>query len=162
MKNDMRITYPLWQMGAIVIAMGFTLLAGLSSVFTVGDRAFEVNVQGGWGVIWGFALLIFVFYLALLTWNVARHNRRMPKHKINVFSWKPQEYMEDDELFQEVTKRATKKVYTYFVLSIPFFACLSLGLQVGTIGMVMGLLLLSAGQYLIYYTEIRKYVGVDE
>lgn len=162
MKNDMRITYPLWQMGITVIAMVLTGLVGLSSVFTVGGRTFEVDVLGEWGVIWGVVLLVFVFYLALFTWNVAKHNKRMPKHKINVFSLKPQEYMEDDELFQEVTKRATKKVYTYFVLSIPLFAGLSLGLQVGTIGMVMGLLLLSMGQYLIYYTEIRKYVGVDE
>ncbi|HJF31433.1 MAG TPA: hypothetical protein K8V56_06585 [Sporosarcina psychrophila] len=162
MKNDMRITYPLWQMGVIVIAMLLTWLVGLSSVFTVGDRTLEVNIQGEWGVVWGVALLVFVFYLALFTWNVAKHNKRMPNHKINVFSWKPQEYMEDDELFQEFTKRATKNVYTYFVWSIPLFAGLSLGLQLGTIGMIMGLLLLSLGQYLIYYTQIKKYVEVDE
>lgn len=162
MKNDMRITYPLWQMGVIVIAMLLTWLVGLSSVFTVGDRTLEVNIQGEWGVVWGVVLLVFVFYLALFTWNVAKHNKRMPNHKINVFSWKPQEYMEDDELFQEFTKRATKKVYTYFVWSIPLFAGMSLGLQLGTIGMIMGLLLLSMGQYLIYYTQIKKYVEVDE
>ena len=39
----MRITYPLWQMGVIVIAMALTLLVGLSSNFTVGDRVFEIH-----------------------------------------------------------------------------------------------------------------------
>lgn len=164
LKNDMRITFPLWQMGFIVITMIITLLIGLSSVSIVENNSFElgVNLQGKWGVIWGVALLVLVFYLVLFSRNIAKHNRRMPKHKITVFSWKPQEYMEDDELFQEVTKRATKKVYSYFVLAIPLLAGLSIGFQIGTIGMVIGLLLLSIGQYLIYYTEIRKYVRIDE
>ena len=158
----MRITYPLWQMGAIVIAMVLTLLVGLSSDFTVEDRGFEVNVQGEWGVIWGIALFVFFLYLVLFIWRIVRHNGRMPQHKINFFSWKPQEYMEDDELFQEVTKRATKKVYTYFVWTIPFLAGLSIGFQAGTIGTVIGLLFLSMGQYFIYYKEIKKYTGADE
>ncbi len=165
MKNDMRITYPLWQMGSIAILMAFVLVIGLSSVFTKFDDGgfeFSINFQGELGVIWGGILLLFIIYLVLFTWNVAKHNRKMPEHKIIIFSLKPQEYMEDDELFQEFTKRATKKVYSYFVLSIPFMAGLCVALQVGTIGMVMGLLLLSMGQYLIYYKEIRKYVGVDE
>lgn len=161
-KNDMRITYPLWQMGAIVILMALVLVIGVSSIFTTfGDGGFElkVNLQGGLGIIWSGTLLVFIFYLLLFTWSVAKHNRLMPQQKINIFSLKPQEYMEDDELFQEFTKRVTKKVYSYFVWSIPFLAGLCVGFRVGTTGMVLGLLLLSMGQYLIYYKEIRKYVG---
>jgi hypothetical protein len=165
MKNDMRITYPLWQMGAIVILMVLVLVIGFSSVFTTfenGGFEFAVNFHEGLGVIWGGTLLLFVFYFLLFYWNVVKHNRHFPSNKINIFSWKPQEYMEDDELFQEFTKRATKKVYSYFVWSIPFLAGLSIGFRVGTTGMVVGLLFLSLGQYLIYYKEIRKYVGADE
>ena len=165
MKKDMRITYPLWQMGSIVILMVLVLVMGFSSTFTTfedGGFEFAVNLEGEFGMIWGGALFVFIIYLLLFTWNVGKHNRLMPNHKINAFSLKPQEYMEDDELFQEVTKRATKKVYSYFVWSIPLLAGLSIGFQAGTIGTVMGLLFLSMGQYLIYYKEIKKYTGVDE
>ncbi|MFJ7934937.1 hypothetical protein [Sporosarcina sp. NPDC096371] len=165
MKNDMRITYPLWQMGAISILMVLVLMTSYSSNFeTFNDGGFEfaINFQGKLGVLWGITLLVFIVYAWLFYWNVVKHNKQMPKHKINAFSWKPQEYMEDDELFQEFTKRATKKVYSYFVWAIPFLASLYLVFQVGTTGMILGLLLLSMGQYVIYYTEIRKYMGEDE
>ncbi|WP_313892945.1 hypothetical protein [Psychrobacillus sp.] len=148
MKNDMRITYPLWQMGAILLMILFTLLYGLSSYIT--------------NSILGIIFLLIIVYLVLLFWNIAKHNKRMPNQKITIFSWKPQEYMDDDELFQEITKRATKKVYSYFVWSIPLLAGLSLGLSLGTIAVIVALLLLSFGQYLIYYREIRKYMGADE
>lgn len=161
----MRITYPIWQMGGIVLLMVLVLVMSLSSVFTIfedGGFEFEFNLQGGLGMIWSGTLLVLLFYSLLFAWNVDKHNKQMPMHTINLFSWKPQEYMEDDELFQEFTKRATKKVYSYFVWAIPTLAAVGIGLRVGTTGMVLGLLLLSMGQYLIYYKEIRKYVGEDE
>jgi len=163
MKKDMRITYPLWQMGTAMILIVVVLMTGFSSnPFEDGVIKFFTDGQGKLGVLKGILVLVFVVYFLLFYWRVVQHNKRMPKHKINLFSLKPQEYMEDDELFQEVTKRATKKVYTYFVWTIPFLAGLSMGVQSGTIGTVIGLLLLSMGQYLIYYREIRKYMEVDE
>lgn len=163
MKNDMRITYPLWQMGAIMILMVVVLMTGFSSnSIEDGIFTFFTNEQGELSILKGILVLIFIVYFSVFYWRVVQHNKRMPKHKINLFSLKPQEYMEDDELFQEVTKRATKKVYTYFVWTIPFLAGLSLASQLGTVWTVMGLLLLSMGQYFIYYKEIKKYTGVDE
>ncbi len=163
MKSDMRIAYPLWQMGVIMLLMTVVLVTSFSSdPFEDGAFKFLTNVQGELGVLKGIIVFVFIVYYLLFYWRVVQHNKRMPRYKINLFSWKPQEYMEDDELFQEVTKRATKKVYTYFVWSIPFLAGLSLVYQTGTVWTVMGLLLLSMGQYVIYYTEIRKYMGVDE
>ncbi len=163
MKNDMRITYPLWQMGATMILMIVVLMTDFSSnPFADGVIKIFTDGQGKLGVLKGIIVLIFVAYFLLFYWLVVQHNKRMPKHKINLFSLKPQEYMEDDELFQEVTKRATKKVYSYFVWSIPLVAGLSIGFQAGTIGTVIGLLFLSMGQYFIYYKEIKKYTGADE
>lgn len=163
MKKDMRVAYPLWQMGATMILMIVVLMMGFSSnSIEDGIFTFFTNEQGELSILKGILVLIFIVYFSVFYWRVVQHNKRMPKHKINLFSFKPQEYMEDDELFQEVTKRATKKVYSYFVWTIPFLAGLSIGFQAGTIGTVIGLLLLSMGQYLIYYTEIRKYMGVDE
>ena len=159
MKNDMRITYPLWQVGVVVILMALVLLSGFSSNPL---RTGVFYVEGKIGVLRVVIMLIFIICFLLFYWRIVQHNKRMPKHKIEFFSWKPQEYMDDDELFQEVTKRATKKVYTYFVCSIPILAGLSIMYQLGTVWMVLGLLILSIGQYVIYYTEIRKYVGEVE
>ena len=38
MKNDMRITYPLWQMGFIAIIMALVFLIGISAKFEVYRR----------------------------------------------------------------------------------------------------------------------------
>jgi len=161
MKNDMRIMYPLWQMGAIVILLVLVLVIGFSSVFTTlenGGFEFAVNFHEGLGVIAGGTLLLLFFYFLLFSWNVVKHNRLMPKHKIKVFSLKPQEYMEDDELFEEITKRATKKVYSYFVTALPILAAIYILLPIGKTLMIVGILLIAVGQFLIYYLEIRKYV----
>lgn len=147
MKKDMRITYPLWQMGGGVLLVAFV---------------FFMNEQRGFGNMRDFIFLGLCVYIVFFSWNITKHNKEMPKHKIRFFTMTPQEYLEDDELFQEVTKRAAKKVYSYFNWSLPLFAGLSLGSKIGTEGMVIGILFLSMGQYLIYYKEMRKYVGGDE
>lgn len=48
MKNDMRITYPLWQMAGIFIIMGFVLVAGYSTTtnnFSDGGFGFEFDIS---------------------------------------------------------------------------------------------------------------------
>ena len=87
-----------------------------------------------------------------------KHNREYPDKKLSPLYLNPPEYLEDDELFQQATGLATKKVYTFFVSAIPILAVLYLVLPIGKMWMVIGLLLLGFMQYLIYYLEIRKYV----
>ncbi|WP_342510852.1 hypothetical protein MKY34_12000 [Sporosarcina sp. FSL K6-1522] len=112
MKNDMRITYPLWQLGAIAILMVFVVLISYSADFTIysnGGFEFAISFEGELGIVWGVISLIFVVYLVLFIWSIIMHNNRMPQHKIQIFSWKPQEYMEDDELFQDLRNEQRKK-----------------------------------------------------
>lgn len=112
MKNDMRIAYPLWQMAGIFIIMGFVLLLGYaSSAKTFPDGGFELEISlGRLSSIFMLALLgVIALYLTMFISQILKHNKRMPKHKISMTTYKPQEYLEDDELFQDVTKQATKK-----------------------------------------------------
>ncbi|MBE1554456.1 hypothetical protein [Sporosarcina limicola] len=165
MKKDMRVSYPLWQMISIIFLMAFVFLIGFSSEFkTFKDGGFEFIVE--WNNIEKFVvsivLLLFILFLALFNWNVVKHNRSMPMHKINLFTLKPQEYMEDDELFQELTKRATKKVYSYYTLAIPILAGIYVASPFGRTEMIIGFLLLAVGQYFIYYKNIKKYITEDE
>lgn len=165
MKNDMRITYPLWQMGFIGILMGLVLIIGFSSTFEVFDDGgfeFEFSLGNDMPFIFLGCLAVFLLYSAIFHWKVSQHNKRMPKYKINTMSWKPQEYMEDDELFQEITKRATKKVYTYFVWALPLLAGFYAVLPLGRIWMISGLFLVAMGQYWIYYRTIKKYVAEED
>ena len=72
MKNDMRITYPLWQMGAISILMVLVLMTSYSSNFeTFSDGGFEFAIifQGELGVLWGITLLVSSSYALLFCWN---------------------------------------------------------------------------------------------
>lgn len=162
MKNDMRITYPLWQMAGIFIIMGFVLLVGYAATvntFSDGGFGFEFSISGNSGILLNVMLVIVVLYLILFFYNIKKHNERMPKHKISMTTYKPQEYLEDDELFQDVTKQATKKVYTYFAWALPIMAGVYLMLPIGKMWMTVGILLLAAGQYWIYYRTIKKFIS---
>lgn len=165
MKNDMRITYPLWEMGFIAILMGLVFLIGRSASFEVFDEGgfmFTVNLPFMNGIIVYVLLLLFVILAVCFIVKVGKHNKRFPKRKISLFSFKPQEYMNDDELFQEVTRRATQKVYSFFSVALPVIAVFFMMLPIPRIWMILGILSLSMFQYLIYYTTIRKYVAEED
>lgn len=164
MKNDMRITYPLWQAGSILTILLIVIGFSLTSSFTWGENGFEVllNFEGPNGIFLIGALAIAVIYSIIFVMRVSVHNKNVPKHKIKLTSWKPQEYMEDDELFQEVTRQATKKVYTFFVWSIPFLAGAFIVLPLGRTIVITGLMALSLGQYFIYFKEIRGFLKEAE
>lgn len=165
MKNDMRVTLPLWQMGAIVLMMIVTVainFATKTATFTDDGFEFEVSVQGSVGVVLGIAIIIFTIYLAFFLARIAKHNKRFPDRKISTFTFKPQEYIEDDELFEEITKRATKKVYTYYTWTLPLLVGASLGGFWSRTTILFGILLLAMGQYWIYYRTMRKFLAQEE
>ena len=165
MKGDMRVSMPLWQMGSIVILMVLVLMIGLSSTFTAFDDGgfeFELQLQNGPAIVFGVFLIVFFLYMAIFYGFVAKHNKLFPEQKINILSIKPPEYMDDDELFEEMTKRATKKVYTYFVWALPILAGFYIGAPIGRTWMVLGILLLALGQYWIYYSTMRKFLKGEE
>ena len=165
MENDMRITYPLWQMGIIAFLIGFIVVLNFTTTFTTFDDGgfeFALSLENGLPYVFlGFNSL-FILYVVIFNLKVKQHNRRMPGRKIDLTSWKPQEYMEDDELFQEITKRATKKVYAYFVLVLPALSAIYIVLPISKVWMVSGILLIAMGQYWIYYRTIKKYVAEED
>lgn len=165
MKNDMRVTYPLWQMGFIAIMMGLVFLIGSAMHFeTYEDGGFMFTIQLEFmnGIIVYVLLLLCTALLIWFTVKVVRHNKKFPGRKITFFSFKPQEYMDDDELFQEVTRRATQKVYTFFAMALPLISVLFIMLPINKTWIILSILLLSMMQYFIYYRTIRKYVTGDE
>ena len=165
MKGDMRYAYPIWQMGFILLLIGLTTIIGFTSDYVLSNGKdgflFQISLEGI--SFWYFAawLALLVFYLLIFSWKISKHNKRNPSRQMKLMTFKPQEYMEDDELFEEVTRRATQKVYSYFTVALPSSAALFLMLPIGKFGMLNILLLLAIGQYFIYYRTIRRYMKED-
>ena len=160
MKNDLRITYPLWMMCFILLIAASVYLIGTTAVVEgqdTGEFTFSLSLESN---LIFFSILFVLLIGSLLTFFIKlyNHNRNYPQKKFTLFYLKPPEYLEDDELFQQATGLATKKVYTFFVSAIPILAMLYIVMPIGKMWMVIGLLLLGFLQYLIYYLEIRKYV----
>ncbi|AOV07282.1 hypothetical protein [Sporosarcina ureilytica] len=159
MKNDMRVTLPLWQMAAIALLMVITITMGLATKVTnfTNDRLeFEITFGSYLGGIFACAMVAFLIFFVLFLINIQKHNKRFPDKKINTFTFKPQEYIEDDEWFDEMTKRATKKVYSYYSWTLPLLVGFSLGGFLGRTVILVGILLIAMGQYWIYYSTMRK------
>lgn len=165
MKGDMRYSYPIWQMGFILLLIALTTIIGYTWDYEFSNDTdsflFQLNLEG-FG-FWGLAawLAVLVMYLLIFGWKIHLHNKRNPSHQLKIMTLKPQEYMEDDELFEEVTRRATQKVYSYFTVALPFLATFFLILPIGKFGMLNALLLLAIGQYFIYYRTMRRYMKED-
>lgn len=165
MKNDMRITYPLWQMGFIAIMMSLVFLIGISSKFEVyDDGGFMFTAELGFvkGIIVAVLLALVFMMLLLFSRQISKHNKNFPEQQISWFSFKPQEYMNDDELFQEITRRATQKVYSFFSVALPVIAVFFMMLPIPRVWMILGILSLSLFQYWIYYRTIKKYVAEED
>lgn len=160
MKSDMRITFPLWMMCFILlIAVSFYFI-GTTAVVDgqgSGEVTFSLSLESNLIL---FSILTVLLLGSLITFFIKlfKHNQKYPHKKLSPLYLNPPEYLEDDELFQQATGLATKKVYTFFVSAIPILAVLYIVLPIGKMWMVIGLLLLGFMQYLIYYLVIRKYV----
>ena len=164
MKNDMRITYPLWMMCFILLIVASIYLIGTTAVIEgrgTDELTFTLSLESN---LLLFSILYILLIGSLITFfiKLVKHNRKYPHKKLPLFYLKPPEYIEDDELFQHVTGLATKKVYTFFISAIPILAVLYIVLPIGKMWMVIGLLFLGVIQYLIYYLEIRKYVAEED
>lgn len=159
MKNDMRITFPLWMMCFILLIAATVYLVGTTAVIeeSTDEVTFILNFESN--LIFFYSLFVLLIG-SLITFfmKLVKHNRQYPQKKISPFYLKPPEYIEDDELFQQATGLATKKVYTFFVSAIPILAVLYIVLPIGKMWMIIGLLFLGFMQYLIYYIKIKKYI----
>ena len=159
MKNDLRITFPLWMMCFILLIAASIYFIGTTAVVDgLGDEVtFSLSLESN---LISFSILSVLLLGSLITFFIKlfKHNRKYPDKKLSPLYLHPPEYIEDDELFQQATGLATKKVYTFYVSAIPILAMLYIVLPIGKMWMVIGLLLVGFLQYMIYYLEIRRYV----
>ena len=157
MKKNFRIQYPLWQIGFLLMAT-FGLFASQGG-YT--DLILALNVETSGTVIAVFLVVLFIGYGLTFRKRLAEHNKNYPSRRLSFFQLKPFEYIEDDEGWQFITRRATQKVYAFFTGALPISLYIHLFFNVPQYGVVINILVLAIMQFLIYYLEIRKYVQED-
>ncbi|MBD8069135.1 hypothetical protein [Bacillus sp. PS06] len=166
-KHDFRVQLPLWNIAIFVILMIFTygavyaadlLFSDLEGVFETvdGREVINLHVPSILAAFLGFFLVI-VFFVAYFT-KLISHNREHPNRKQNAFSFlRPIEFLEDDEMFNQVTKNATKNVYTFYSNVMPLIMLFML-FPLDRYLFIMAILLVLIVQNALYYREIRKYI----
>lgn len=158
MKRDMRVTMPLWQMGGIILTIVLTVIMGKSTEVVSsgkGSLEFTFTLAGTSGFIFCITAILLFLYMILFLGRIYKHNRQYPNKRINAFSFKPKEGTEDNRLFDEITKRATKKVYSYYAWILPIFVGVALLTFWSRTMILLGILVVALGQYWIYYASIQ-------
>ena len=155
MRNDMRIQYPLWQMGFIVLLMLIVYFKDQTEGLDVQENNWYTPISIG-------ILAVIVIVMIVFRVRVARHNQSNPDQKISFMTIKPPEYVEDDEWFTHATRLATQKVYTFYVGAIPFFTVIVLSIPFSKTGVILGVLMMGLVQYYIFYREMKKSYLEDE
>lgn len=165
-KNDFRVQFPLWNIALFSILMIFSygvvycsdlLFNQLESPFSYenGEVAINFNIPGLYSLIIGAFLLTTFFIFYFLTLN--NHNKNNPSRKMNAFTFlKPGEFLEDDELFIQVTRNATRKVYILYSQILPLFV-LIMFFPINRYIFIVIIFLTLIIQNALYYREIIKY-----
>ena len=157
MKKDFRIQYPLWQIGFLLMAtFGLFVSQGGYS-----DLLLALNLEMLGAIIAVFLVPLFIGFGLTFRKRLAAHNKNYPNQRLSFFQLRPFEYIEDDEGWQFITRRATQKVYAFFTGALPISLYIHLFFDVPQYGVIINFLVLAIMQFLIYYLEIRKYVHED-
>ena len=163
-KNDFRVKFPLWN-----IALYTILMIWAYSVVYLSDMYFN-NFEGMFGVngeiIWDTPVLL-SFFIGLISlilffiiyfFKLNRHNKKNPTKKMSAFTiLKLGEFIEDDELFRQITQNATKRVYIFYSQILPLLILLMI-LPFNRYVFIVVIFLLLIIQNLIYYRHVRKYI----
>jgi len=165
MKKDFRVQYPLWQMTFIVLfgIMAFGLTgASTELIHTENELSYSMELAK----IESFSVLgatIITFVLVIIFFiKISKHNKQHPSQKLSIWQIRPIEYLEQDEGMTHITRRASQKVYTFFVWALPFLAVLFMIFELPRLWMILGILFLALMQYLLYYLEVRKHLKEDD
>mgnify|MGYP000586769846 CR=1 FL=1 len=104
------------------------------------------------------ALLLLGLFLVL----ILIHNRRHPTDKLSLISWTPYEFKEEDEGMRWITLQACRKVYVFYYVAIPIGALLIMVFRSYSFVPLLVLFVMGAGQYWLYWWEVRKYLRQEE
>lgn len=118
MKNDIRLTYPLWMM-AFVALFGAFAYGIHSPTMTKTETSFMLEIGGLEGFVLLTSLLLYLILLTIFLVKVTKHNKENPKQKLAIWSIRPPEYLEQDEGMTHITRVAVQKVYTFYTWSLP-------------------------------------------
>lgn len=161
-KEDFRLQFPLWNIGLYIILMIW--FYGIVSMFDISIEPYMINLfytinnTGLIALLTGFVLLIVYFISYFMKLN--KHNTNNPENKMSAFTmFKLNEFVEGDELFRDVTKEATKKVYIFYTQMIPIIILLLL-FPIERYVFIFMLFLLLIIQNLIFYRHINRYLVV--
>lgn len=159
-RDNLRVQYPLWNIVGYLIMMVFSygVVNIASVVFNDMGMAVDIewNMKGSYAFIIG-SLLLFIFGIAYSI-KLHMHNKVYPDRKISAFAIRPNEYLDDDELYRKVTEKATKKVYSFLYWAIPV-AISIMFFPFDRYVFIVALLIIVVIQNLLYYLEIRKYIS---
>ena len=157
--------YSLWLL-AFIVLLGLILFSvdGATTEFIHNEDELRFGTQFPplesvllYGSIFLTFLLITIFSLKL-----SKHNKQHPDQKLSMWQIRPIEYLEQDEGMTYITRRASQKVYTFFVWALPFMAVIYILFEVPRFWMIFGILFLAWMQYLIYYVEVRRQLKEED
>ncbi|WP_422122993.1 hypothetical protein DHX103_14805 [Planococcus sp. X10-3] len=166
MKNDIRLTYPLWMMAFIAVLGVFAL--GINSpttefIHNETKTSISYEVAGFEALLVFGSLLLYLILLIVFSVKVKQYNKNNPQQKISMISIRPPEYLEADEGMTHITRRAVQKVYTFYSWALPALAIIVIIFPLPRLAIIYAILGLAFAQYWIYYAEIRKHFkGAEE
>ncbi|MDZ5470735.1 hypothetical protein SM124_03115 (plasmid) [Bacillus sp. 31A1R] len=138
---------PIWSLMFIWLAGSIYLFLTIYEITELSNLAI--------GILSIFSLLVLIFTLVWFA-LIAKFNKKNPKRKISIFSIVPVEFREEDEGMQWLTNRACRKVYMFFYSALPLSFLLLFFLDDIKGLPVIIIIGLATGQYIIYWSEIRK------
>lgn len=152
---NLRVHYPLWN----IVSLIPLFFIGSSIILREGsgkESDFSQFLQNGI-LVWTILLIIIVTVYSFAVWSF---NKKYPMQKINPFSFRPNEYIEEDEMFMLVTMQATKKVHTFMAVVTP--ALFGLSIFATRLMIFSGIFVIIIIQNMIFYNEVKQYTREEQ
>ncbi|MDV2582053.1 hypothetical protein [Alkalibacillus haloalkaliphilus] len=170
MKNDdFRVQFPLWNIALLLILSIWSygvvyaidlVVSDFEGVFyTTGQQVYiNWHMPSVLSLVIGQLALIAFFIIYFI--KLRQYNKNNPGNELRPFTlFKPHEFLEDDELFRQVTERTTKKVYVLYAQAVPVVIFLIMFLPTHRflyIALLFGLLI---AHNALYYWAVRKFMN---
>jgi hypothetical protein len=167
-EKDFRVQIPLWNIALLISLMicsyGVIYLADMQfynfdELYVIESNELLINwhIPAVVSLLVGFALFIAVNFTYFIKLN--RHNKENPHKQISAFTFlKLGEFMDDDEMLQQVTQNATKKVYILYSQALPILIIMMF-LPFHRYIFIISLLIILILHHALYYREIKKYIN---
>ncbi|WP_017187065.1 hypothetical protein [Alkalibacillus haloalkaliphilus] len=170
MKNDdFRVQFPLWNIALLIILSIWSygvvyaidlVVSDFEGVFYTTGQQVHINwhMPSVLSLVIGQLALIAFFIIYFI--KLRQYNKNNSGNELRLCTFfKPHELLEDDELFRQVTKRTTKKVYILYAQAIPVIIFLIMFLPTQRFLYITLLIVLLIAHNALYFWEIRKFMN---